>query len=438
MKLHDYQKKIVSFLTQHRNAILSVDMGLGKTISVLIFLERYMPAATGIIIAPKRVAETVWLQEAQKWELNIAERMVIIKGEPNKRRALWAAEGKTIKVVSREYIKEIDKSIAYDFVVFDELTSFKNPIAARTTAAYKINARHKIGLTGTFLANGSIDIFAQAEVCGLNKWRLNFWQWRATYFRDVLKGSGLAFSKWAPTKPLEEILQPLKNDIFTLTADDYLNIPKVVEQVVKCPVSQKARKQIADMDAFLATEIGGEMIAIKERAKFAKLQQLCNGFMYVDDDKAVRADGDKLRVVCDLVTRLVDNGEKVLLFYAYREEALWLHDMLLQAGIDNIRSVKSGDFIDDWNTGKINVLFAHPASAGHGLNLQNGGSVCVWSTLTYNYELFAQGNARLARQGQKRVVRFYYCVAEGTCEEKIISVLTKKQAEQRHFLDITK
>lgn len=436
LHLHEYQQRIVTFLQQHQNAILSVDMGLGKTISVLTFLQDLQPT-TCLIVAPKRVALTVWAQEAQKWGLPIADKFRIVKGTKAQRLKALQDSDTPYKIVSRDNLSDVANT-EWEVLVLDELTSFKTIDSARSKAVRSISAQRKIGLTGTFLANGAIDIYGQCAAVGLERWRLNFYAWRATFFRDVLQGSGLSFQKWVPTKTLPEILAAVQNDIFTLTAADYLEIPDKMESVISVELSAETYESIAEMDAFLSTEINGEIFAIKERQKFAKLQTLCNGFVYDENGNSIRAkQSDKLNHVAELVCELVEQGEQVLLFYAYRDEAVWLHELLAKRKI-KVASVSRSDFLELWNGHEIDVLFAHPASAGHGLNLQHGGRCIVWSTMTYNYELFAQGNARLARQGQTKNVQIFYCVAKNTVEEKIAIALTKKDKAQNDFLELTK
>lgn len=444
MELHEYQKRIANFIAKHPHCILSVDMGLGKTASVLAWLRwhiaKHPEHMRTLIIAPKRVSETVWLQEAQKWGWqDLAERMVIVKGTPDKRKVLaFRTPDKPVKVCSRENLQELRCS-DWDIVILDELTSYKNPDASRTKiVCNQIHADIRIGLTGTFLANGAIDIYGQAAACGLGWHGLNFYAWRGTYFRDVLKGSGLAFSKWQLNHPLQELLQPIADNIFTLTAEDYLTIPPVTEHTHTVDVGESTRNAIAELDAFLSTTIGTEVFTIDEKQKFAKLQTLCNGFVYNEDCQPVRgAVSRKLEAVADFVADCKDAGEPVLLFYAFREEAVWLQE-LLKARHVHCESVKRAGFVERWEAGEIDCLFAHPASAGHGLNLQHGGRIVVWSTLTYNYELFAQGNARLARQGQTRPVQMHYFVADKTCEVRAVAALSKKQADQNIFLELTK
>lgn len=441
MILHEYQKRLANFIAKHPHAIVSVDMGLGKTAAVLAWFDWYARRRAynvrAIIIAPKRVAENNWLQEAEKWGLiELYSRMTICAGNAQKRAKNWFDDTKPFKIISRDNFKDFANAKA-DVLILDELTSYKSVDAARTKAVRSIDAPIRIGLTGTFLANGAIDIFGQAAAVGLELDR-NFYAWRATWFKDILAGSGLAFHKWRLTVPLECLLSPIKDDIFTLTAEDYLQIPEVTHATNAIEVGDETRRAIEDLDAFLAMNLNGETLTFDENQKFAKLQTLCNGFVYDENGNAKRGScSAKLEAVADFVADCKDAGERVLLFYAFREEEEWLTELLTARGV-NVYSVRGKDFMRKWNEGEIDCLISHPASAGHGLNLQHGGRTIVWSTLTYNYELFAQGNARLARQGQRQNVQIHYFVAEKTCEEKAVAALRKKQTEQNEFLKLTK
>lgn len=436
MELHEYQKRAANFMAMHKNCILSVDMGLGKTAAVLAFLNWLKPKSV-LIVAPKRVAENNWHTEAEKWGYtDVFNKMVVVRGTPKKRAEALDAP-KPYKIISRDNIKEVGGKY-FEVLVIDELTSFKNIQSGRTKTILSIEADRKIGLTGTFLANGAIDIYAQAAAVGINYIGLNFYAWRATYFKDALQGSGLQFSKWKAVKPIEDIIKPIERDIFTLTAADYLHIPPVSHNQHFVELSKETREAYDNLEAFLGFTLNNEVLTIDEGAKFAKLQTLCNGFVYDDEGAAIRGvNSAKLEAVADFVADCKEAGEPVLLFYAYREEAIWLNELLKARGV-KAESVKSKDFVKRWNDGEIEVLFAHPASAGHGLNLQHGGRVIVWSSLTYSYELFAQANARLARQGQRQNVQIHYFFAEKTCEERIYKALVAKQAEQNAFLTFTK
>lgn len=454
--LHQYQKNIVNFLWTHPHAVLSVDMGLGKTLSCLVFLSfllqrnkgREKGTLHGIIVAPKRVAENNWMQEAAQWGMtDIVRLMTVAKGTKKQRIESLNDTSKPIKVISRDNVKDLhDSGLAScpnDFLILDELTSFKSTTSARTKAVCGINADRKIGLTGTFLANGAIDIYGQMLAIGIQINKMNFYAWRATYFRDALQGSGLQFQKWVMRGTLEDILQPIKANIYTLTAADYLDIPAVRETTHAIELNATQKAEYDNLQAFLACKVGDEMLSFDEGQKFAKLQTLCNGFVYVQDETtderlSVRADySDKLQAVAEYVTMCAEKNEPVLLFYSFKEEEKWLTEMLTERGL-KLASVKEKDFIRKWNEGKCDVLMAHPASAGHGLNLQHGGRVIVWSSLTYNFELFKQANARLARQGQTRQTIINYFVAKNTVEEQMVKALTKKSKEQDQFTTITK
>ena len=443
MELHEYQKRTANFIAQHPNAIISVDMGLGKTAATLAWLDWFARRrnynVSGIIIAPKRVAENHWIQEVEKWGLStLAGRMIICAGTAQKRAKAWNDDAHPIKIVSRDNFKDYANKIA-DFLIIDELTSYKNPDAARTKAAASISATYKVGLTGTFLANGAIDIYGQAKAVDLGWGDLNYYAWRATYFRDALAGSGLAFHKWKLNTPLPDLLKPIQDNVFTLTAKDYLQIPPVTHNIKRVTLSDDESDAIEELDAFLATELNGEVLTIDEKSKFAKLQTLCNGFVYDANGKPIRgAKSTKLEAVADFVADCKDAGERVLLFYAYREEFEWLKELLAARKVQAVDVKNDARFMERWNNGEIDCLLAHPASAGHGLNLQHGGRVIVWSTLTYNYELFAQGNARLARQGQMQNVQIYYFIAAKTCEELVLRALRTKDGEQNEFLKLTK
>lgn len=442
MKLHNYQERIVSHIERHPHCILSVDMGLGKTAAVLAYIERAEPASV-LIIAPKRVAETTWLQEAQKWGFKCADKMTIAAGTKAKREKALYDKNKPYKVISRDNLGDLAWSDRFDLLVIDELTTFKNVQAARTKQVLQIIADKVVGLTGTFLANGAIDIYGQVAAVGLlQKFcaGLKFFAWRAMNFHDALQGSGLQFQKWTLNKDVtvEKLLTPIREQIFTLTAADYLTIPPVSSMWHKIELASETRRAYDDLQAFLGFELDGCNLTLSEGAAFAKLQTLCNGFIYDENGAAIRGkDSAKLEAVADFCERCKAEGEKVLLFYAFREEAVWLKEMLDSKKI-TAESVKKAGFMDRWNAGDIDVLFAHPASAGHGLNLQHGGRVIVWSSLTYNYELWAQANARLARQGQTRPVQIHYFAAENTCEARVWNALQNKHKLQTEFLNITK
>ena len=456
MKLHEYQQRAVDFMKAHPRSILSVGMGLGKTAAVLHYLDRLRPE-TCLIVAPKRVAETVWKQEAEKWGLPfVANRAVIVKGTPAQRKAAWEDYERPYKIVGRDNLADLfdcdDSSyptMAFECVVLDELTSFKTVNSKRTKRAFALARRSKraIGLTGTFLANGAIDIFGQAAAVGLETDLRSYFTWRARYFKDVMAGSGQKWHKWKLIVPMDEVLRPIRDCIFTLDSRDWLDIPEVT--VVPHPVrlSTDERDRYENMAAFLSCNIDGVGVSVDEGAKFAKLQTMCDGFVYVGENVGGEwAAGDvlrgeessKLEAVADFCERCYAEGEPVLLFYAFVAERKWLAEKLSKRGVPAMQ-VQDKGAVERWMDGSFEgVLMAHPASAGHGLNLQGGGRILVWSTLTYNYEFYAQANARLARQGQARAVQIHVFTAEKTVEDGKRKALAQKDAEQTRFLELTK
>ena len=449
LSLHEYQQRAVDFMAAHPHCILSVGMGLGKTAAVLHYIDRLRPASC-LIVAPKRVAETVWKQEAEKWGLwTIAESMVIVKGTPAQRGKAWEDTTHPYKVVGRDNLADLDDyKDDFDVVIFDELTSFKSVSSKRTRRAAAIGraAKRAVGLTGTFLANGAIDIFGQVAAVGLAESN-KFYSWRACYFKDVMAGSGMAWHKWRLTVPLEDVLHRWHSDIFTLDSKDYLDIPPV--SVVAHPVAlyPDERERYDNLEAFLDCNIEGVGVSVKEDAKFMKLQTMCDGFIYTGDtyeeqgfyDHVIRGERSaKLEAVADFCERCLAESEPVLLFYAFRAERDWLREMLKERDIMTME-VREKGAIDKWNAGDFDgVLMAHPASAGHGLNLQSGGRILVWSTLTYNYEYYAQANARLARQGQRKAVQIHIFTAAKTVEDGKQKALERKDKEQGQFLAMTK
>lgn len=449
LSLHEYQQRAVDFMAAHPHCILSVGMGLGKTAAVLHYIDRLRPASC-LIVAPKRVAETVWKQEAEKWGLwSIAESMVIVKGTPAQRGKAWDDTMHPYKVVGRDNLADLDDyKDDFDIVIFDELTSFKSVSSKRTRRAAAIGraAKRAVGLTGTFLANGAIDIFGQVAAVGLAEAN-KFYSWRACYFNDVMAGSGMAWHKWRLTVPLEDVLHRWHSDIFTLDSKDYLDIPPV--SVVAHPVAlyPDERERYDNLEAFLDCNIEGVGVSVKEDAKFMKLQTMCDGFIYTGDtyeeegfyDHVIRGERSaKLEAVADFCEQCLAESEPVLLFYAFRAERDWLREMLKDRGVATME-VREKGAIDKWNAGDFDgVLMAHPASAGHGLNLQSGGRILVWSTLTYNYEYYAQANARLARQGQRKAVQIHVFTAAKTVEDGKQKALERKDKEQGQFLAMTK
>lgn len=441
MKLHNYQHKIINFCSTRKNAVLSVGMGLGKTAAILHYINQVRPSSV-LIVAPKRVAETVWKQEAEKWGLtDLSEKLTIVSGSKAKRQKL--IESNHYLIIGRDNLSDVE-GLTVDLLVIDELTSFKNPFANRTSSICSINAKQRIGLTGTFLTNGAIDCFGQFCAVGFGNQMTDkerksaFYRWRATHFKDLLAGSGLQFQKWKLVTPLEQLISKVKNDIFTLDSSDWLEIPPVQHFEHYIELTGDEMDEYMKLDSMLNICLDDEVLSFTENQKFAKLQTLCNGFVYDDDGQPFRSQhSTKLDEVVEFVDRCAGEGERVLLFYAFKEEKAWIVEKLKKLHL-KFTDIKDKKFLSKWESGEIDVLLAHPASAGHGLNLQHGGRICVWSTIPFDYELWSQANARLARQGQNKGVQIHAFMAKDTVEKRKYIALREKNKIAIEFIEITK
>lgn len=450
MELRPYQKRISNWLCSHPSACLSVGMGLGKTAAVLHFLDytrRLYPHATALIVAPKRVAETVWLQEAENWELWQLRANMLLVTAKNKQDADGDAP---VKVVSRDNVG-LFAGKHFDVLVMDELTSFKNLKSQRTKAVLAVDADRRIGLTGTFAPNGLLDTYAQLAACGIaSADEHDYYAWRGRWFININQGRPVAFPDWKPRHgtTAETALAPWLGDIITLTTEDYLQLPPMQTHTAEVELTKAERKAYDDLVATLHFELPGGLddFTVSEKARFAKVQTLCSGFVYDRDGDysdngvvRIKGGGAKIAAAVEFCRRAAGEGESVLLFYNYRETAIWLGEELAKEGL-RFASVKGSnlDWLGKWNAGELDVLVANPASAGHGLNLQSGGHIVLWLELTYNYEYYAQANARLHRTGQTQPVQVWHIVAKDTVDEGVLRLLQNKDKTNKRVEAATK
>lgn len=360
MKLHNYQQRIISFCENNDKVILSVGLGLGKTASVLHYIEKAKPKSV-LIVAPKRVAETVWKQEAEKWNLqHLSERLVIVAGSKSKRQNL--IQTSDYLIIGRDNLQDV-AGRTFDLLIMDELTSFKNHASNRTDAICSIKANKRIGLTGTFLTNGAIDCYGQFCAVGLSepmtkKERISkFYRWRATHFQDLLAGSGLQFHKWKLVTPLDQLLKNVKQNIFTLDSRDWLEIPEVQYFEHYVELSEPEMDEYLRLNTMLNCTLDGEIVSFNENQKFAKLQTLADGFVYINDTVQRSEYSTKLDEVCEFVDRCCGEGEQVLLFYAFREEKTWLEEKLKKNGL-KIGLPTDKNWFENWNDKTTDVLMA--------------------------------------------------------------------------------
>lgn len=438
--LHPYQNRAVDFILQNPKCALWLDMGMGKTASVLTAIADLFDQfeiARVLVIAPKRVALKTWPAEAIQWAHTEHLTLSNIKGSPKQREQVLA-DPSQIHVINRELVPWLCETLGddwpYDMVVIDEASSFKSAKSTRFKALRKRVPQidRMVQMTGTPAGNGLLDLWSQIYLLDQGD-RLGKSQhlYKLRYFESDFSGF-----KWTPREGSEEKIHAKLDDIcLTMAADDYLSLPECLEEVVPVELPTSARKQYRELEReFLLSLDSGEDVAVFSAAALTnKLLQFANGAIYTDEDRNWRAVHDaKLHALAELIEAA--NGQPVLVAYNYRTDLERLQTHLPDA-------VLLGDdpnTIDAWNLGQIPILLAHPASAGHGLNLQAGGDICIWFGLNWSLELQQQFNKRLHRQGQTRPVSIYYLAVENTVDQSVIDAWSLKDRTQRALLDALK
>lgn len=433
---HDYQKVAKDFALSREASGLFLDMGLGKTIITLTAIEElkndYLEDIKVLVIAPKRVAEDTWTTEHEKWDHVKDLKIVKIMGTPKERTAALKEDG-DVYIITRDnvawLVKMLGRSWDFNTVVIDELSSFKSNQSQRFKQLRKVRPFIKriIGLTGTPAPNGYEDLWAQIYLLDKGE-RLGktITEYRKRYFNTLYRHGYNEYELRDGAK--EQIDESLKDLCISMKAKDYLKLkePLYINRIAR--LDKKEYKLYKDMERDAVLELGDEDItALSAAAVTNKLLQLSNGAIYTDEKEVIEIHNKKLEVLEELIEEA--NGEPVLVFYNFKHD----RDRILERFKD-VRLLDTDQDIKDWNDKKIKILLAHPASAGHGLNLQDGGSIIVWFGLTWSLELYLQANARLNRQGQKETVRIYHIVTEKTMDEKVLEVLKGKNLRQEELL----
>lgn len=440
----DYQKAAESWILSHPKCGLFLSMGLGKTVITLSAIQKLLAESQAkriLVIAPLRVAATVWAEEINKWDHLHGLRAVKVLGSQQERlRALKADSD--IYIINREnvpwLIDQYTKTMKwpFDMLVIDELSSFKSPKAERFRALRRTlpAVRRVVGLTGTPAPNGLIDLWSQVYLLDQGQ-RLckTLGQYQQLWF-DPGDRNGAIIYNWRPKKgAAEEIYSRLSDLCISMTAEDYLKLPDRIDLFQPVELSDTVQKAYETMEKELVLPIAqDEIITAQNAAVLAgKLLQLANGALYTEEGGWVRLHDQKLAALEDLVEAA--NGQPVLVYVAFRSDVERIVERFPQA-----RVLHTDSEVRDWNAGKIQLLVAHPAAAGHGLNLQNGGHIIVWFGLTWSLELYQQANARLHRQGQQHPVTVYHIVTKGTIDENVLQVLTGKAERQDALIDAVK
>lgn len=439
---HDYQRYAAEFIIAHPIAALLLDMGLGKTSITLTAINNLLfdrfEIHKVLVVAPLRVARDTWSTEIEKWEHLKNLRYSVVVGTAQERISALCTPA-DIYIINRENIQWLveESGLPFDFdmAVIDELSSFKSHQSKRFRAFMKVRPKLKriVGLTGTPAGNGLMDLFAEFKLLDMGE-RLGrlIGQYRNAYFQPD-KRNGMVIYNYKPLPNAERQIYDKISDItISMKAADHLKMPELISSEYTVQLSEKEKEKYDRLkkDLILATE-DNEVAAANAASLSNKLSQMANGAVYSDDDSIIEIHDRKLDALEDIIESM--NGKPLLVAYWFK------HDLERIRKWFEIREIKSSEDISDWNSGKIPVALIHPASAGHGLNLQSGGSTLVWFGLTWSLELYQQTNARLWRQGQTAdTVVIQHIIAKGTIDEQIMKALKTKDTTQAALITAVK
>lgn len=432
---HDYQRHTTQFIIDHPECAVFLGMGMGKTISTLTAIEAliydYFDVDKVLVIAPVRVARDTWPAEIEKWD-HLAHLTVSPIIGTAAQRAAAADRQADIYTIGRENIPWLVKHHGnrwpYDMVVIDELSSFKNPQAKRFKALKKVRPHitRIVGLTGTPAPNSLLDIWAPFRLIDGGERLGRF----ITHYRDQYflpdKRSGQVIYSWKIRPGADKAIYDNIADItLSMRTTDYLTLPEVTRQHITVTLAPKEQKMIDTLKQDLVLDLGGDTIDAANAATLSlKLQQLAGGAIYNEDGTAViEVHDQKIKALTELVEQA--DGNTMLVCYWFKHE----RDRIL-AAIPGARALDTKQDFEDWNAGNIPVGLIHPASAGHGLNLQSGGHIMVWYTTPWSLELYEQANARLHRQGQTEPVSIIHIDTANSIDQDVHAALARKDTTQ--------
>lgn len=439
---HNYQIYATEFIEEHPVAAVLLDMGLGKSVITLSAINNLcldtFEVQRVLVIAPLRVARDTWKAEIEKWEhLKYLKYSVAIGTEAERLSALKRPAH--IYIINREnvvwLIEQSGLPFEYDMVVIDELSSFKSHQAKRFKSLMRVRPTisRMVGLTGTPSSNGLMDLWAEFKLLDMGK-RLGRFitHYRDEFFRPDKRNGQVIFSYKPKDGAEDEIYRRISDITISMKAADHLKMPECVMNEVNVSLSEKEMKLYNDLKKDLVLAIANKEIdAVNAAGLSNKLSQMANGAVYDEDKNYIEIHNQKLDVLEDLIEQA--NGKPVLVAYWFK------HDLERIKKRFDVREIKSSKDISDWNNGNIPVAVIHPASAGHGLNIQEGGSTLIWFGLTWSLELYQQTNARLWRQGQKsKTVVIHHIISKGTIDEQIMKALREKEMSQDALMDAVK
>ena len=440
---HEYQSYATRFILEHPVAAVFLQMGLGKSVITLtaihdLIFDRFEVRRV-LVIAPLRVARDTWPAEIEKWDHLKGLTYSVAVGDEHARNAALTRDAQ-VYIINRENVSWLVEDSAipfdYDMIVIDELSSFKSWQAKRFKSLLKVRPRvgRIVGLTGTPSSNGLMDLFAEFRVLDMGQ-RLGRFitRYRESFFRPD-RTNGMQVYSWKPLPGAEEEIYRRIGDItISMKSVDFLKMPECLMNRVPVCMDFLEKDLYDELKQDLVIQLKDTQIDAKNAAALSgKLCQMANGAVYTEDGNAVRIHERKLDALEDLIEAA--NGQPLLIAYWFKHDLQRIRERFPQA-----RELKSSKDIVDWNAGRIPVALIHPASAGHGLNLQDGGNTLVWFGLTWSLELYQQTNARLWRQGQRAgTVVIHHIVTAGTIDEQILKALEGKDRTQTALIDAVK
>ena len=439
---HNYQAYAIDYIETHPVAAVLLDMGLGKTVISLTAIADLLfdsfEAHRILVVAPLRVARDTWPAEIAKWEHLQRLTYAVCVGTPKERRTALISRA-DITIINRENLGWLIDSSGFDFdydmVVIDELSSFKNHKSKRFQSLMKVRPRVKriIGLTGTPSSNGLMDLWSEFKLLDFGE-RLGRFitHYRNNYFIPDKRNGEIIYS-YKPMPYAEDAIYRKISDItISMKSTDHLQMPELITSQYEVQLSEEEEKRYEELKAdFILDLPEGEITAANAASLTGKLSQLANGAIYDDDGNILEFHDRKLDALDDLIEAA--NGKPLLVAYWFK------HDLQRIKKRFDVREIKTSKDIMDWNHGDIPVAVIHPASAGHGLNLQAGGSTLIWFGLTWSLELYQQTNARLWRQGQTSgTVVIEHIITKGTIDERILKALSMKEVTQSALIDAVK
>lgn len=438
---HNYQNYAKDFILAHKVSALFLDCGLGKTITTLTAINELMydsfEISKVLIIAPLRVAQSTWKDEIEKWNhLNLLRYSIAVGDEKERLKAL--KQNSDIYIINRENVDWLVTKSGIDFnfnmLIIDELSSFKSHTSKRFKSLLKIRPYFErvVGLTGTPSSNGLMDLWAEFRVLDLGE-RLGRYitHYRNEYFLPDKRNGAIIFSYKPQPNAEERIYRRLVDMTISMKSTEYLKMPELILNELEINLDEEDQINYKMFKKEMVMTIQEKEIdAINAASLSNKLIQLANGSIYDEDKKFYEVHNKKLDKLEEIIESA--NGKPVLVAYWFKADKERIEKRF------KVREIKTADDIKQWNKGMIDLALIHPASAGHGLNLQSGGSTLVWFSLTWSLELYQQTNSRLYRQGQKDTVVIHHLITKNTIDEDIIKSLKRKDKTQEALMKAVK